>query len=409
MTPYVDFIYFAILLYPLVPAMALGFFGQLRLWYVLLSTVAMLLLQYGDPFGTGGGAQLGYLAAFAAYEAAVVLLFALLRRRRRAHGPYYAAVVLTLLPLAAVKVYPLLLGLGWLGRLQPAAGLVASPLPTGLVDTFGFLGISYMSFRVLDVIINLQDGLVSFPNAGVLASYVLFFPCASAGPIDRYRRFALDVTRRRTPAEYAMDVDAGIYRVAQGFLYKFILAELIYTHWLAPVGRLYTLPHQIGYMYGYSLYLFFDFAGYSAFAIGISRFFGVHTPENFRAPFLSRNFRDFWNRWFITLSWFLRDHIYMRFVLGATRRRWFKNRYTASYIGYMLTMGAMGFWHGLQLHYIVYGIYQGVMLVAHDFLARFNQRRRLLPDNALTRALSIALTFNLVCFGLLIFSGHLFQ
>ncbi len=410
MTPYVDFVYFVILLYPLVPAMALGLFGQLRLWYVLLSTLAMLLVQYGNPLG-GGGLQLAYLAVFTGYEMVVVLLFALLRQRRRAHTPYYVAVALTLLPLAAVKVYPLLLGLGWWpGVGAPAVAAVRqSPLVPGLTDTFGFLGVSYMTFRVLDVIINLQDGLVEFPRLGVLLSYVLFFPCASAGPIDRYRRFVPDVTGRRGAGQYALDAEAGIYRVAQGFLYKFIIAQVIYTHWLVAAGRLHTLPYELDYMYAYSLYLFFDFAGYSAFAIGISRFFGVRTPENFRAPFLSRNFRDFWNRWFITLSWFLRDHIYMRFVLGATRRRWFKNRYTASYIGYMLTMGAMGVWHGLELHYIVYGLYQGVMLVIHDFLARFNQRRHLLPDNTLTRGLSIALTFNLVCFGMLIFSGHLFQ
>lgn len=431
MTPYTNFVYFALLLYPLLPAMGLGFFGRLGLWYILASTIGMLLLQYANPLGAAASPQLAYLAAFTAYEVVVVLLFALWRGRPggRGRGAYYAAVVLTLLPLLAVKVYPLLLAHGWLAGVGPLLPRVLSiparpggaavggatppsgatgPLVPGLVDTFGFLGISYMSFRVLDTIICLQDGLVAHPPLSVLLSYVLFFPCASAGPIDRYRRFAGDVAKPRTAGEYALDVDAGFYRLAQGFLYKFVLAQLIYTHWLEPLTRSHNLPHLLGYMYAYTFYLFFDFAGYSAFAIGVSRFLGVHTPENFRAPFLSRNFRDFWNRWFITLSWFLRDHVYMRFVLGATRRKWFRSRYTASYIGYMLTMLAMGFWHGLELHYIVYGAYQGVMLICGDFLGRFNQRRRLLPDNALTRLGSIALTFNLVCFGMLIFSGHLF-
>src|SRR5437870_10707770 len=89
----------------------------------------------------------------------------------------------------------------------------------------------------------------------------------------------------------------------------------------------------ISYMYAYSLYLFFDFAGYSAFAIGFSYLFGIHTPENFNKPFLARNIRDFWNRWHMTLSFWLRDHVYMRFVMAATKGRWFKGRYAASHIG----------------------------------------------------------------------------
>ena len=76
----------------------------------------------------------------------------------------------------------------------------------------------------------------------------------------------------------------------------------------------------VAYMYAFSLYLFFDFAGYSAFAIGVGRFFGVRVPENFDKPFLSRNFREMWDRWHITLSWWLRDHVYMRFMLKAARR-----------------------------------------------------------------------------------------
>ena len=406
MTPYVGFTYFAFLLYPVLPALLLGFTGRLRSWYVLAATIGMLLLQYGNPLGGPRSPQLAYLAAFTVYAALVVLLFAALRRRGPRRGAYYAAVALTLLPLAAVKVYPLLSGAG--GLFAPTPGPRGALLVPGLVDTFGFLGISYMTFRVLDAVICLQDGLVTSPGLTALLNYVLFFPCASAGPIDRYRRFQADVTNTRSPAQYAEDADAGIYRVAQGFLYKFVIAQIIFTHWLAPAGASRNLSHMLSYTYAYTFYLFFDFAGYSAFAIGVGRFFGVRTPENFRAPFLSRNFREFWNRWFISLSWFLRDHVYMRFVLGATRGHWFRNRYVASYIGYMLTMGLMGLWHGLQLNYIAYGLYQGVMLIIYDFLARWNRRRRLFPDNALTRGASMFVTFQLVCFGMLIFSGHLF-
>lgn len=109
---------------------------------------------------------------------------------------------------------------------------------------------------------------------------------------------------------------------------------------------------------------FFDFAGYSAFAISVSYFFGIHTPENFRRPFLARNIRDFWNRWHITLSFWFRDHVYMRFLLAAGRGRWFKSMHTAAILGYFLAFGLMGAWHGLEPHYIIYGLYQATLLSA---------------------------------------------
>jgi membrane protein involved in D-alanine export len=115
-------------------------------------------------------------------------------------------------------------------------------------------------------------------------------------------------------------------------------------------------------MYAYSFYPFFDFAGCSAFAIAFSYLFGVHTPENFDRPFLARNIRDFWNRWHITLSFWFRDHVYMRFLLAAARGRWFTNKHTAAILGYFLAFRLIGLWHGPEPHYIVYGLYQGTLL-----------------------------------------------
>ena len=140
---------------------------------------------------------------------------------------------------------------------------------------------------------------------------------------------------------------------------------MIKSYWidrLADGGLLNTLS----YMYGYSLYLYFDFAGYSAFAVGVSYLLGIHTPENFNRPFLAGNIKDFWNRWHISLSTWLRDHVYMRFMLAATKGRWFTGKYTASYLGYFLTFGLMGLWHGPQLRYILYGLYHASLLVGHD-------------------------------------------
>src|SRR5262252_8402511 len=112
------------------------------------------------------------------------------------------------------------------------------------------------------------------------------------------------------------------------------IAALIKQYWLDAVEGGHGFANTVSYMYAYSLYLFFDFAGYSAFAIGVSYLFGVHTPENFRRPFLASDIRDFWNRWHMSLSFWFRDHVYMRFVMAATRHGWFGDRHVGAYIGF---------------------------------------------------------------------------
>jgi membrane protein involved in D-alanine export len=419
-TPYDSFSYFLFLLYPLAIALVLGLVRLLGARAILLLSVGVLVFQFGNPLGDPGARaaglhQLKFLAGYACGSTAVVLAFAALRRRGRRPLLFSGAVGLTLLPLVAVKLSPLLAAHDWLRRfgIVAAKSGAAGPLPpsTGLFDAFGFLGVSYMTFRAIDAIISIQDGVVKeAPTARGIAAYLLFFPTISAGPIDRYRRFTEELKRLpRSRGAYLADVEAGIQRIAQGFLYKFIIAFLIYRHALAPASTMPGWGGELRYMYAYSFYLFFDFAGYSAFAIGVGRFLGITVPENFNKPFLSRDFREMWNRWHMSLSFWLRDHVYMRFLLLATRRKWFGgNRNTANYASLMVTFGLMGCWHGLVLHYIVYGLYQGGMMVSYDLVGRWNRRRKFIALGRRTDVLGWLLTFNLFCFGLLIFSGRLF-
>ena len=156
-----------------------------------------------------------------------------------------------------------------------------------------------------------------------------------------------------------------------------------------------------------TLYLFFDFAGYSAFAIGVSRLLGIRTPENFDAPFLARNIREFWARWHQSLSFWLRDHVHMRFQLAAAKGKWFKAKTTAGTVGTFLTFGIMGVWHGLALHYIVYGMYHAVLVTGYDYFARWNKQTKRWRDTPRNRWISRIVTFHIIAFGMLIFSGRL--
>lgn len=198
-----------------------------------------------------------------------------------------------------------------------------------------------------------------------------------------------------------------------GFFYKFILAYAFGTL-ILPVVSKYALGHGgiswwlVAYMYVYAMDLFFDFAGYSLFAVGISYIMGVETPVNFNKPFISKNIKEFWNRWHMSLSFWFRDYIYMRFVFFIMKNKLMKNRVHIASVGYLLLFLIMGFWHGLTWYYIVYGLYHACAIILCDAWLRFKKKHKdKLPHNKFTECLAIFVTFNVVCFSFLIFSGFL--
>lgn len=272
----------------------------------------------------------------------------------------------------------------------------------------GFLGISYVTFRIVGTVIEIRDGLIKEVNLGDFISFVLFFPTLASGPIDRYRRFLSDLRKTLTRQEYTGYMVEGLEYIFRGFLYKFIIAYLINRYALAPLTHAHAFWPTVKYMYAYSAYLFFDFAGYSVFAIGVSRFFGIKSPENFKAPFWAKNIKDFWQRWHISLSMWFRDYIYMRFVLTSAKKKWLTNRYMASAAGYLLLFLLMGIWHGTEWHYIIYGLYMAILMIGFEFLERANKKKHFWGQSKAWDMLARICTLQLTCFGLLIFSGHLF-
>ena len=386
MIPYADFSYFVLLLYVAVPTVILGLFGRAGWRWALLVTTVMLVVQYQDVVHLRKHflvSEIWLVLGFALWQWLIVRAFT--GAGARAGRLFYWAMGLSMLPLVLVKVIPFV-----------------SPK-----TQFGFLGISYVTFRALDIVFCLRDGVIARPGTVDLFMFLFFFPTISAGPIDRYRRFAPDWRKTRSRAEFLADLDGAVHHFFRGLLYKFIIAALIEQRWLEPAGHSGSLTGLVSYMYAYSFYLFFDFAGYSALAISISYLFGVHTPENFNRPFLARNIRDFWNRWHITLSFWFRDHVYMRFLLAAARGKWFKSMHTAAILGYFLAFGLMGLWHGIEPHYIVYGFYQATLLSAFHIFSSLKKVHQQWREGPFWNALAIFVTFNAVCFGLLIFSGRI--
>lgn len=388
MTPYTNFLYFAWLIYPLAPTLLLRGLGRFSRYWIFIITALVLVVQYNESTRTLLGATVPTILlvlAYALYQYGLTYLYLGVRQRARRRGLFYLALSLSLVPLIVVKLAPVL-------RVEPL---------------IGFLGISYISFRALDALIGVQDGLIKRLPLVEYFTFLLFFPTISSGPIDRYRRFDKDWSAARTRAEFVTDLDVAVHKIMLGFLYKFILAYLIKQYWLDPVSAGKDFLSIASYTYAYSFYLFFDFAGYSFFAIGLSYLFGIHTPDNFHRPFLAENIGEFWNRWHMSLSFWFRDHIYGRFLMAATRGKWFGSRYLASYLGFILTFGLMGLWHGVVLNYIAYGLYHAGLFITHDLFSRWNKTHHVWKETLPWRIAGIVITFNLVCFGFLIFSGHL--
>ncbi len=152
-----------------------------------------------------------------------------------------------------------------------------------------------------------------------------------------------------------------MHRIFTGFLYKFVFAHLISLHWMTQVP---ACPDAWGIRCHTCMRTAFTCSstspGYSAFAVGFAYLLGYRVPENFNLPFISRNIKEFWTRWHISLSFWFRDFIYMRFLLLAIKRKWFRSKHTPAYIANFLTFGVMGFWHGTATHYLVYGAYHAL-------------------------------------------------
>ncbi len=411
MTPYASFLYFGLAgVYVLLPVLlARGLLGRVPAWlkqgWTLAATVGMLAVQYSGGFEAAASVlrPIWALAGFGVVQYVLAAALLGVRRQTKARWPGWVVIFVALLPLLAAKLLPIN---------APAAGAAAQPAgAAGAAGLLEFLGLSYATLRAVDVLFGIHDGLITALTPGRFLAFLFFFPTVSSGPIDRYRRFSAEWAKPDDRATFWHDLDAGVHRIFTGFLYKFVLAYWISFHWMNAVPPAPTLGNTLSYMYAYSFYLFFDFAGYSAFAVGFAYLLGFRVPENFNLPFISRNIKEFWTRWHISLSFWFRDFIYMRFVLLAVKRKWFRSKYTPAYVANFLTFGVMGFWHGTAAHYLVYGLYHACLITAHDLFARWNQPKpgappRLWGDSLGWQLAGVACTFQAVCFGFLIFSGR---
>lgn len=385
MTPYSSFLFFIILGILLLPTMILGIMGKrLRYYNVFVSIVVLAIIFSGGKNGFFS------LVAFTALQLVLIKCYITYRKTKNSSLVFYIISFLSILPLILSKILPIL----------------------AVDNLVSFLGISYLTFRAVQIIIETRDGLIKNQlSIYQLVNFMLFYPTISSGPIDRFRRFQKDEEKRWTPEEYKELLYKGINKIFLGFLYKFIIGYCINTYFIMNLGTIADgkFSYHLLYMYSYSLYLFFDFAGYTAFAVGISYMMGIRSPENFNKPFISRNIKDFWNRWHMSLSFWFRDYVFMRFVFLMKKKRWIQNKMLVSNLGYILLFLLMGVWHGLEIQYIIYGAYHALMMTGFNFFETWNKKHKRWPTGRAMTIVSIIITFHVVCFGFYLFSGRPFQ
>ncbi|MGX0242676.1 membrane protein involved in D-alanine export [Staphylococcus capitis] len=401
MIPYGTFTFFLIAFIVLIPVIVLGFLGKRSYIYNGISTAIMIVLIFSsDKHNLLGqkylSVQLLSFIIYVIWQVALIMFYYKSRQKNNTFTKFTTVMVLSILPLAIVKI----LQSSWLGGHQIHFH------ESKLIEFVGFLGISYVTFKSVQLIMEIRDGSIKEIKVWKLIQFISFFPTISSGPIDRYKRFVKDDKKVPTSGDYRELVLKAIHMIMLGFLYKYIIAYFIQVYAVNPLQlNLHGFTHMWLYMYAYSLYLFFDFAGYSLFAIAVSYLYGIKTPPNFNQPFKAKNIKDFWNRWHMTLSFWFRDCIYMRSLFYMSRKKLLKSQFAMSNMAFFLNFFIMGIWHGLEVYYIVYGLYHAALFIGYGYYERWRKNHPPRWQNGFTTALSIIITFHFVTFGFLIFSG----
>lgn len=358
-----------------IPAIFLGIKERKNKYYILFSSLVFCFLVYSKNINS-----LIYLVIFLIYEYMLIKVYLRLKIEKNCDR-VSIFVILSLVPLVISRILPIL----------------------EIDYKFGFLGISYITFKVMQILVEIKDNMIKEVNFIDYLSFMIFFPTLSSGPIDRSRRFIKDIEKTISKTEYLDNLGKGIEYILQGLVYKIILSQLIFDKINIISEATYTTKNLTIYMYLYGFYLFFDFAGYSLMAVGVSKIFGIDTPMNFNKPFLAKDMKDFWNRWHMSLSHWFRDFVFSRLVFAMFKKKIFKSSLTTAMVAYIVNMTLMGVWHGINFSYLLYGLYHGIILAITEYF----QKTKFYKNNKNKKWFeysSIFITFNLVMFGFFIFS-----
>ena len=287
-------------------------------------------------------------------------------------------------------------------NLDNALHLLGLGRPLPLLSITLPVGISFFTFMAISYVVDIYRGVLK-PARGIDAAvYLSFFPHLVAGPIVRGTEL-LPQIRRRRDGLHVNYVEAS-WLIAAGLAKKVVLSSYLSTYVVDPVfadPRQHSALEVLFAVYGYAVQIYADFSGYTDIAIGIALLLGFQFPQNFRRPYTAISLQDFWRRWHMTLSFWLRDYLYI--PLGGNRG----SEWRIS-VNILITMALGGLWHGAGWTFVIWGMYHGIGQVIGRWRRRFRAKRGL-PLDPVGRgrvALARFVTFNAVCLGWLFFRAN---
>src|SRR5215469_6133845 len=268
------------------------------------------------------------------------------------------------------------------------------------------VGISFWTFQALSYLFDVYREEELDPSLTEFCLYMSFWPTVLSGPVCRLPDMLPQF--RESLAPTWEDVSIGAHRLAVGLFMKLVLSGVLGDGLLAGQGVTYGFDQltagwgglDVWFLaIGYGFQLFFDFAGYSHIAIGSARLFGIRLAENFDRPYLSTTPSVFWTRWHMSLSFWIRDYVFLPLAM-LRREIWWRNMALA------LSMVVFGIWHGATALFILWGAYHGVLLVLHRQVQALRKRWRVKIAPRLDSLVSWAITFPAVCLGWVFFRAH---
>ena len=254
------------------------------------------------------------------------------------------------------------------------------------------VGISFYTFQTISYVIDVyNEKIIPERNLGLYATYVAFFPQLVAGPIERSGKLLNQI---KSPKSFDYEVASyGLKQMVWGFYKKLAIADVlaIYVNTVYEKPSAYKGFSLVLATVFFSIQIYCDFSGYSDIAIGTAKLLGINLTENFKSPYFSSSIKEFWNRWHITLSTWLRDYVYI--PLGGNR----KGR-IVKYRNLIITFLISGLWHGANYTFIVWGAIHGLLLVIEDFSKKISNNK-----NKIIWGIKVICVFSVCCIAWIFF------
>jgi len=285
-------------------------------------------------------------------------------------------------------------------------GMVTNEITGSKFDVANIIlpvGISFYTFQTISYSVDVYRNRVKPVNNIIdFGFYVTFFPQLVAGPIVRAADFVPQIYQKFKLTKEQFNW--ALFLIVNGLIKKVLISDYISMNF---VDRVFDTPlsytgfENLMAVYGYAMQIYCDFSGYTDIAIGVATLLGYHLPLNFLSPYKAENITDFWRRWHISLSSWLKDYLYI--PLGGNRKG--KAR---QYINLLITMFLGGLWHGASVRFIIWGSLHGIALAVHKYFKSL-RKNKLVEKKVWHRFITVFITFHFVCFTWIFFRAESIQ